>query len=333
MERRGLLRIAGASALTVTGASGYVLGTMASQDGTERTSASPASASVPAGDPKALGGTPLAVAETGRGRIFLMDSILDVANKEVTADDVAIGGSFCGASTVNRAMSKGVRAVIGHDAGVGRERAGISGLDFGDRYGLPVAAVETMSAALSNGRTMADGVIGYANALARKLGVEPGQNAVDAARLLLAAPRGQAKNGRVDLDEKIYEMEKTASGGRVIAVSTLVTLPRDGDYSRDVVALGNHAGAVIMPLLEKWRVRGWIANDAGMGMFHSGVGGVALCDAQKIPAAAVSSMSASIGSGKSTYEHGVVSAVNKTAEKQGVTVGMSAREALRLMAA
>ncbi|MCM2393770.1 hypothetical protein [Streptomyces albipurpureus] len=333
MERRVLLRVAGVSALTLaTGAAGYAVGVKASRDNTERAAAR-TGASAPPSEPKALGGTPAVAAETARGRVFVMDSMLDVANKTVTADDVVVGGSFCGASTVNRAMSKGVRAVIAHDAGVGRERAGISGLAFGDRYGLPVAAVETMSAALSNGRTMADGVIGYANARAQELGVLPGQNAVEAARLLLAAPPGRAVNGRVDLDEEVYEMEGTAAGGRVIAVSTLVTLPKGGDYSRDVVALGNHAGSVIIPLLTQWRVRGWIANDAGMGKFHSGVGGVSLCDPLRIPAAAVSTLSASIGSGRSTYENGVVSAVNEMAQKQGVTVGMSARQALRLMAA
>ncbi|MGW6455150.1 hypothetical protein ACWF94_04360, partial [Streptomyces sp. NPDC055078] len=305
MERRVLLRIAGVSALTAaTGASGYAAGAMTSDEDQDVTASAPrAKAAAGPAEPEALGGKPVAVAGTARGRVFLMDSMLDVAHQKVTPDDVVVGASFCGVSTVNRAMSKGVRAVIAHDAGVGRERAGIGGLAFGDRYGLPVAAVETMSAALSNGRTMADGVIGYANTLARKLGVRPGQNAVDAAELLLTAPRGRARNGRVDLDEKVYEMERTAGGGRVIAVSTLVTLPRDGDYSRDVVALGNHAGSVIIPLLKQWRVKGWIANDAGMGKYHSGVGGVPLCDSLRIPAAAVSTMSASIGSGRSTYEN------------------------------
>jgi hypothetical protein len=38
-------------------------------------------------------------------------------------------------------------------------------------------------------------------------------------------------------------------------------------------------------------------------------------------------MSAEIGVGQSTYNEGVISAVNEVAKKMGVTVGMSAKEA------
>jgi hypothetical protein len=70
-----------------------------------------------------------------------------------------------------------------------------------------------------------------------------------------------------------------------------------------------------------------IGNDAGMGKNNAGIAGLTICDAHDIPAAAVASMSAAIGSGVSTYEEGTVSAVNILAAKLGVSKGMSAKQA------
>ncbi len=48
-------------------------------------------------------------------------------------------------------------------------------------------------------------------------------------------------------------------------------------------------------------------------------------------AAAVSSASARIGDALSTYHDGIVSAANEPARAKGVTIGMKAAEAARLM--
>jgi len=64
-----------------------------------------------------------------------------------------------------------------------------------------------------------------------------------------------------------------------------------------------------------------------MGKNNAGIAGLAICDAHDIPAAAVASMSAVIGSGVSTYEEGKVSAVNSLAARLGVSEGMSAKYA------
>jgi len=50
-------------------------------------------------------------------------------------------------------------------------------------------------------------------------------------------------------------------------------------------------------------------------------------------AAAVAAMSARIGDGLSTYREGIISAVNEPARAKGIIVGMTAKDALRLMIA
>jgi hypothetical protein len=64
-----------------------------------------------------------------------------------------------------------VKAVVLCDAGVGRERAGIGGLDYLDRLGMPAAAVGHRSARIGDGADcMARGIISHANASALRLG-------------------------------------------------------------------------------------------------------------------------------------------------------------------
>ena len=50
-----------------------------------------------------------------------------------------------------------------------------------------------------------------------------------------------------------------------------------------------------------------------------------------IAAAAVDTMSAKIGDPLSTYHDGMISGVNQIAKSKGVSIGMSAKEAARLM--
>ena len=77
--------------------------------------------------------------------------------------------------------------------------------------------------------------------------------------------------------------------------------------------------------------KGAIANDAGIAMNKSAVEGVFLLARQGVAAASVSTMSARLGEGLSTWNDGVISIVNDVAARLGVGVGMSCKEAARLM--
>jgi hypothetical protein len=76
-----------------------------------------------------------------------------------------------------------------------------------------------------------------------------------------------------------------------------------------------------------------ILNDAGIGREGSGIGGMDLLAAMRIPAACVSHRSARIGDGMHTFGHGVLSAVNAPALELGLVMGMQCREALSRLSA
>ena len=75
--------------------------------------------------------------------------------------------------------------------------------------------------------------------------------------------------------------------------------------------------------------RGVIASDGGMAKARSGISGLALLDDAGVAGAAVDAMSARIGDARSTWQDGVISAVNARAGQAGVAVGQPARAAAR----
>lgn len=261
-----------------------------------------------------------------QGRVLVADS-LSYFEHEPHLDDVAVGASFAGAPTAAMAMRPGVKAWIAHEGGPGKDEAGVSGLALAQRFAIPAAAVATMTAALSRGTTLITGTISRANEAARALGVRPGQAGGEAARLMLTAPRGRACALEGIVDEAIHEVE-VGRQGRIYAVWSFSRVK--GEHSNDVFCVASHGGKVMAEYALRVRPRGVIANDAGRGLDDSGTDGLKLLN---MPAACVSADSARIGDALSTYRDGIVSAVNPTAAAVGVQIGMSARDAARLMLA
>ncbi len=116
------------------------------------------------------------------------------------------------------------------------------------------------------------------------------------------------------------------SGNRKIIIADSVTAATDQNIG-DILVCGSHCGANVGHIAVTNKIGAIIGNDAGMGKNNAGIAGLAVCDTHNIPAAAVASMSAVIGSGMSTYEEGEVSAVNSLAARLGVSEGMSAKHA------
>src|SRR5438445_19319 len=76
----------------------------------------------------------------------------------------AIAASHGGTYAAYLAAKAGIKAVILCDAGVGRERAGIGGLDYLGSLGVAAAAIGHRSARIGHGGDChARGVITYAN--------------------------------------------------------------------------------------------------------------------------------------------------------------------------
>ena len=259
------------------------------------------------------------------GRVLVADSLSYFEHGQ-HLDDVAVGASFAGAATAAMAMRGGVKAWIAHEGGPGKDDAGVSGLPLAQRFGVPAAAIATMTAGLSRGMTLVTGTVSRMNEAAAALGVRAGQTGGEAAKLMLRAPRGRPCNLHGIIDESIHEVG-IGGAGRIFAVWSFARVK--GEHPQDVFCVASHAGKVMADYARQVRPRGLIANDAGRGLDDSGIDGLEAMAAT--PAAAVSTDSARIGDALSTYRDGVISAANAAARAIGVRVGMTAKEAALLM--
>ena len=275
---------------------------------------------------RATGDDLTVVLATAAGRIVVTDSVT-FCDERVGPNDVVVAGSFAGATALGFVLERGVRGIVAHEAGVGRDAAGISGLPLADRLGIPAAAVATMSARIGDGASMMDaGVISHANATATALGVTPGLAAGDAARLMLAAPPGRPAGPLLD---RIPRVALATDNGRVVLTGSMSFC--DARHRGDVLCAGSHGGRVnIRPVLAI-RPRGAIFNDGGMARDRSGVSGLPALDEAGIAAAAVASASARIGDPDSMWATGVLSAANDTAQARGVRVGQTVQHAARVL--
>ena len=225
-------------------------------------------------------------------------------------------------------FTRGVKAVIATDAGIGKDEAGISGLKHGERIGVPVAVIAAMSAETSNGRSTLLGEISRANAQARALGVTPGMVAYEAAVRLAKAAAGVAIPTPLGAEEAPVVVEETPQG-RIWA--TPGTTAIKDKVPNDVICSGANSSRVFSDGVVRMAAKGAIANDAGIAKNDTAVEGVKLLGERGIPAAAVATMSARLGEGLSTWNDGVISVVNPLAGQRGVKVGITAKEAARLM--
>jgi uncharacterized protein YunC (DUF1805 family) len=262
------------------------------------------------------------------GRVMVADS-LSYFEHEPWLNDVVLGASFAGAPTAAMPMRPGVKGWIAHEGGPGKDKAGIGGLVLADRYGMPAAAIATMEAGLSEGMTLVTGRVSAANEVARNLGVTIGMTGAEAGKLMLKAPKGKPLNLGDEIDEEIHEVVSTPCG-KVFAVWSFSRV--EGLHPNDVFCVASHGGKVMAQYALRARPRGLICNDAGKGLNDSGISGLAYVqELSGIAAATVDTNSARIGDALSTYNDGIISAVNESAARVGVKVGQKASQAAELM--
>src|SRR3954452_5296433 len=112
--------------------------------------------------------------------IVIADSITRIGPEAEGA--VVVNASHGGVYAAYLAAKLHAVAAIFNDAGVGRDRAGIGGLDYLQKFGMPAATVGHETARIGDGADMiAQGVITHANPLAAALGVGGGQSCREAA--------------------------------------------------------------------------------------------------------------------------------------------------------
>lgn len=243
------------------------------------------------------------------------------------AGRVALCASHGGVYAAWYAARRGVAAAILHDAGIGKDRAGIGGLDWLAARGVPGACVGHMTARIGDGGDMlARGVLTFVNAPAAALGLAAGMAARDALARLLGAGLPPAEVGDA-MDEARRDIAGAGRGGvRVIALdSNGLVGPEDAGH---VVVTGSHGGllggkpatAVKAPVLAA------LYNDAGIGADGAGISRLPALQDRGIAGACVAADSARIGDAMSTWNDGVISALNPLAAARGGRIGQSARD-------
>lgn len=267
--------------------------------------------------------------ETGTGAwILRADSITHVPQNG-PGRPVVICGSHGGFSAAVYALHAGVKGAIFNDAGIGKENAGISGLEILNRYGIMAAAVDASTAKIGLACETESGMISHANPLARRAGVRSGMPAADAAGLMSKA----AFKPHLDTAPNLEIREKrtvvyTAPGGyRIVALDSNAMVKEEN--RSDVVMTGSHGGLVGSQPAIKYPAIAAFYNDAGVGKDNAGISRLPWLQENGIAGATVDAYSARIGIGLDTYQTGIVSHINGLAKAGGIQVGMRASEAAK----
>jgi hypothetical protein len=253
--------------------------------------------------------------------ILTADSITRIGPEAKGA--VVVNGSHGGVYAAYVAAKLGVAAAVFNDAGVGRDHAGIAGLDYLAELGIPAAAVGHLTARIGDGADMmARGVVTHANPLAAELGCRAGMACRDAAGLLALAPVGGAQPPPalesafllIAAPPQVWALDSAAAVGP--------------EHVGTIVVTGSHGGLLggKPETALKYDALAALFNDAGIGIDEAGVTRLAALDLRGIAAATVAAASARIGDARSTYEDGIVSRVNARAAALGLAPGVSARE-------
>ena len=263
------------------------------------------------------------VLDRGHRRVVAMDSARYVDARN-TDRDVVVAASYLGVLPARMMAMHRPRAVIGHDAGIGKGAAGIQGLPYLEALGIPAAAVAGMTAELGNGLDVWEtGSISRVNALAEQCGVEVGMSAQDAAELLLTIdPTDTAVGHKI----RRVTVETSPTGREVVVTDSVVFADPEVD-GRNVLVTAGHtgrSGAAFLLEVSPW---GFICSDGGRGKNDSGITGLETTAEHGLAGAAVDAQTAEIGDAFSSYYEGVISACNEPARKRGVRVGQSARAA------
>ena len=109
----------------------------------------------------------------GTARVALIDGVDRIGR--LPGVDVVVCGDPATLNVARRLLRASPRLVVLHDAGVGKDRAGVAGLERLADVGVPAVAVRHDSARIGDADdVLAHGEIGHVNEAAVRLGIETG---------------------------------------------------------------------------------------------------------------------------------------------------------------
>jgi uncharacterized protein YunC (DUF1805 family) len=253
--------------------------------------------------------------------VLIADSITRVGDE--AAGSVVVNGSHGGVYAAYVAAKLRVAAAIFNDAGVGRDQAGIAGLDSLAGLGIPAAAIGHDTARIGDGADIIErGVIAHMNAPAVALGCRPGMPCRDA-----AAAFRQTSPGTGEPPPALEAAFLLITGPPAVWALDSASLVGPEQIGT-IVVTGSHGGILggRPETALKADALAALFNDAGIGMDEAGVTRLSALDSRGIAAGTVAASSARIGDARSTYEDGTLTRVNRRAAALGIEPGMTARE-------
>lgn len=253
-------------------------------------------------------------------------SITELTEKDCGAH--ALVGSHGGAPTGCRAVRCRVASLICHDAGVGRNEAGIAALAILERYGVPGAAVSHQSAYIGNPQDMFNrGFLSRVNGPASVAGLTAGMSVREASVVIEGS--GFGRPGVTVRDHTVSEFRRqqidvgTATGSvQIVVVDSASSITARDDGA--IVVTGSHGGLLGGAAERVLKARPFFVafNDAGIGLDGAGTNRLPMLDILGVAAVCVSAESARIGDGMSTYQTGIISIANDTAHALGAQMGL-----------
>ncbi len=235
---------------------------------------------------------------------------------------VAVSGSYGGRYNAFNAAKWPVRAVIMNDAGIGKDNAGIVGLDFLDRIDMAAATADAQTCHIGDGDHMlAHGIISHVNRTAAALGCAPGQSVRTCAERLRVASVPTVPPPPIT--EGARFVIRDVPGEPVLVCADSIGMLQPDDVGRIVVTASHGALSGGRPdNVVPSGIYAIFFSDAGGGMDGAGIARLADLERRGIVAAATSAESAPIGDSRALYRDGVLSYINAPASARGARVGM-----------
>src|SRR5215472_18018139 len=198
--------------------------------------------------------------------VLIADSITRVGAEAAGA--MVVNASHGGVYAAFVAAKLHVAGAVFNDAGIGRDCAGIAGLDYLAGLGIPAAAVGHDTARIGDGADMiARGTLTHANSQAVTLGCQPGMACRDAAmRLQQAALSGREPPPAL---EASFLLIREPPALWALDSASLIGAAHIGT----VVATGSHGGLLggRPDTALKADALAVMFNDAGIGIEEAGV--------------------------------------------------------------
>lgn len=270
------------------------------------------------------------VLDLGHAHVVAVDSAYDV-DEVNRGRDVVVNASYSGVLPARFLAARAPAGSIGLDCAVGPQGASIAGLWYLEARDIPAATVDVSGVLLGDGVDVwTHGRISFLNQPARDLGVREGQDVEAAARAMLSAAV-VAPASASDVTNRRTVLEHPS--GRTVVCTDSIAFGLPEDRGRTVLVTAGHTGRSAVPYLETFMPHAFICSDGGMGRDRSGVAALPVLAARGVAGAAVDARTARMGDATSSWETGVISAVNDLARAAGVREGMACHEAAGLLVA